>query len=116
MNHPSLPSARRFAVAIAGLSLSLMFANAQTVRPEAGPFHPSQMEIQNAPAAGVVVKAGKMFNARTGTMLTNQVIVIKGERIVDVGPADRVQIPQGARVIDLSRATVLPGQIGRAHV
>src|SRR5206468_3318542 len=37
------------------------------------------------------------------------------DRIADVGPADRVQIPSGAAVIDLSRATVLPGLID-AHV
>ena len=52
---------------------------------------------------------------KSGTNLTNQVIVIKGDRITDVGPADKVQIPQGARIIDLSSATVLPGLIDR-HV
>jgi imidazolonepropionase-like amidohydrolase len=41
------------------------------------------------------------------------VVLIRGDRIVDVGPA--VQIPAGATVIDLSAATVLPGMID-AHV
>lgn len=56
-----------------------------------------------------VVRAGRLFDARTGTLLTNQVIVISGGRIVDVGanPA----IPAGSRVIDLSGKTVLPGLI-----
>lgn len=44
-------------------------------------------------------------------MLSNQVIVIRGERIERVAPADQVQIPAGATVTDLSRATVLPGLI-----
>ena len=44
-------------------------------------------------------------------MLTNQVVVINGERITAVGPEAQVKIPAGARVIDLSRATVLPGLI-----
>ena len=44
-------------------------------------------------------------------MLTNQVVVITGERITAVGPEAQVKIPAGARVIDLSRATVLPGLI-----
>lgn len=88
---------------------------AQTPRPEAGPFNPSQMTIQPPPPEGVVIRAGRMFDARAGKNLTNQLIVIKGDRIVDVGPADRVQIPAGARVIDLSNATVLPGLIDR-HV
>jgi imidazolonepropionase-like amidohydrolase len=56
-----------------------------------------------------------MFDAKAGKNLANQVILIKDGRITDVGAADRVQIPQGAKVIDLSRATVLPGLIDR-HV
>ena len=92
-------------------------AHSQTVnpRPQAGPFDPSKMEMQYPPSQGVAIRAGHLFDSRTGTMLANQVIVIKGDRIADVGPADKVQIPQGARVIDLSRATVLPGLIDR-HV
>lgn len=64
------------------------------------------------PAPGVhAVRAGRLFDSRTGRLLTNQVIVIDGERIAQVGPAARVRIPAGAQVIDLSRATVLPGLI-----
>ena len=88
---------------------------AQTVRPVAGPFDPSQMSIEAPPPQGFAVRAGRMFDAKAGRNLTNQVILIKDGRIADVGPADRVQIPQGAKVIDLSRATVLPGLIDR-HV
>jgi imidazolonepropionase-like amidohydrolase len=87
----------------------------QNPRPEAAPFDAWQMDMQPPPAEGVAVRAGRMFDPRSGTNLRNQVILIKGDQIVDVGPADRVQIPQGARVIDLSNATVLPGLIDR-HV
>jgi imidazolonepropionase-like amidohydrolase len=44
-------------------------------------------------------------------MLTNQVVVITGEKITAVGPESSVRIPAGARVIDLSRATVVPGLV-----
>jgi len=64
---------------------------------------------QVSAAQTVAVRAGRMFDPRTGTMLTNQVIVIRGDRITDVGP--NAQIPAGARVVDLSRATVMPGLI-----
>lgn len=73
------------------------------------------MDMQAPPAQGVAIRAGRLFDPKSGTNLLNQVIVIQGDRIVDVGPAERVQIPAGARVIDLSRATVLPGLIDR-HV
>ena len=85
------------------------------VRPVAGPFDPSQVLSEAPPAEGVAIRAGRLFDPKSGTNLANQVIVIKGDRITDVGPADKVQIPQGARVIDLSSATVLPGLIDR-HV
>ena len=44
-------------------------------------------------------------------MLTRQVVVISGDRITDVGPEAQVEIPAGAKLIDLSHATVLPGLI-----
>jgi imidazolonepropionase-like amidohydrolase len=44
-------------------------------------------------------------------MLTGQVVILHGERFTEVGPKGQVKIPAGARVIDLSRATVLPGLI-----
>ena len=59
------------------------------------------------------IRAGRLFDAQAGTMLTNQVVLIRGDRIADVGA--NVAVPPGARVIDLSAATVLPGMID-AHV
>ncbi len=65
------------------------------------------------PTQVVAIRAGRLFDSRAGTLLNNQVIVIRGDRIVDVGSA--VAIPADARLIDLSTATVLPGMID-AHV
>jgi imidazolonepropionase-like amidohydrolase len=61
----------------------------------------------------VAIRAGRLFDSRSGQMLNNQVILIRGDKITDVGP--NLAIPQGARVIDLSNATVMPGMID-AHV
>src|SRR5882762_1896085 len=84
-------------------------------RPEAPPFDATRLTMQPPPPEGVAIRAGRLFDPKTGTNLANQIIVIQGDRITDVGPADRVKIPAGARVIDLSAATVLPGLIDR-HV
>jgi imidazolonepropionase-like amidohydrolase len=59
----------------------------------------------------IVIRAGRLFNPKSDRLLTNQVVIIKGERIIDVQPEGRAQIPPGAKVIDLSQATVLPGLI-----
>jgi imidazolonepropionase-like amidohydrolase len=67
-----------------------------------------------APADQVIaIKAAHLFDAKSGTMLNNQIVVVRGDRIADVGEA--VQIPAGATVIDLGTATVLPGMID-SHV
>jgi imidazolonepropionase-like amidohydrolase len=59
----------------------------------------------------VYVKAGKLLDMRGGRVLTEQIIVIRGERIERVAPAAEVRLRADATVIDLSRATVLPGLI-----
>ncbi|PYR42939.1 MAG: Xaa-Pro dipeptidase [Acidobacteria bacterium] len=78
---------------------------------------PAVVWAQAQTAQVIAVRAGRVFDPRSGTNVTNQVVLITSERISDAGPADRVQIPAGARVIDLSQATVLPGLIdGHLHL
>jgi imidazolonepropionase-like amidohydrolase len=68
--------------------------------------------LQCPPAPRVIaIRAGRMFNSKTGQMLTKQVVVLAGDRISEAGPEGQVKIPAGAQVIDLSQATVLPGLI-----
>jgi len=73
---------------------------------------PSQSQVRRfvtPPDQVVAIRAGQMFDSRSGTMVPNQVVLIRGDRIADVGPS--VQIPAGARVIDLGQATMMPGMI-----
>jgi imidazolonepropionase-like amidohydrolase len=63
------------------------------------------------------IRAGHLFDSKSGKVAENQVILVADDKITEVGPADRVQIPEGTQVIDLSRDTVLPGLIdGHTHV
>ena len=66
----------------------------------------------------VLIKAGRLFEARSGRMLTAQAILIEGDRIKEVGDAATLaEHAPSAKVIDLSSATVLPGLIDcHAHV
>lgn len=65
----------------------------------------------------VVIRAGQLFDGKSDQLLSNQVIVIQGDRIADVGPAGSVKIPTGAQEIDLRSGTVLPGLIeGHNHM
>ncbi len=69
---------------------------------------------QVGPASGEPVEAihaGHMLDPASGKVLTDQIIVVKGERIVAIGPSASVQTPANAVLIDLSKSTVLPGLI-----
>jgi imidazolonepropionase-like amidohydrolase len=63
----------------------------------------------------VAIRAGRMFDSKSGAVLHNQIILIRGDRIANVG--SNLEIPPGARVIDLDGAMVMPGMIdAHAHV
>ena len=74
---------------------------------------------QPAPVAGkpaptpkiTYIRAGRLFDGTSDNVRENMVIVVQDERIQSVSPASAAKIPAGATVIDLSRATVLPGLI-----
>ena len=55
----------------------------------------------------VAVKAGRQIDPKAGTVVPGAVIVIEGGKVKAVGAS--VAIPAGAKVIDLSAMTVLPG-------
>ena len=59
----------------------------------------------------VYIRAGHLFDGTGDKTRDNMVIVVSGERIQSVAPANSVTIPAGATVVDLSHATVLPGLI-----
>jgi imidazolonepropionase-like amidohydrolase len=59
--------------------------------------------------AVAVIKAGTLIDGESNSARRNQIIVIRGNRIVEVSDAGKAQIPAGANVIDLSQYTVLPG-------
>src|SRR5580765_2808733 len=63
----------------------------------------------------MAILAGKLLDVKSGKTLTNQVILIDGEKIVSVGAGLDISGLPPSQVIDLSHATVLPGLID-AHV
>src|SRR6516162_8439878 len=61
----------------------------------------------------IAIRTDRLFDSKSGALVSNQTILIRGDRISEVGSS--VQIPREARVIDLPNATVMPGMID-AHV
>lgn len=66
---------------------------------------------QSPPREIVLIKAGRLIDVRAGRVLTDQAILIEDDRIKQVGAFQSIKAPAGARVVDLSNATVLPGLI-----
>ncbi|HEX7287626.1 MAG TPA: amidohydrolase family protein [Candidatus Angelobacter sp.] len=77
-------------------ALCLAAAALQPTKPDAKPTY---------------IRAGRLFDATSDNVRENVVIVVLGDRIQSVTAASATAVPSGATVIDLSRATVLPGLI-----
>src|SRR5437016_1950531 len=59
-------------------------------------------------ATGVIaLKAARRFDGKSKALVTNGVVIVQGDKIVDAG--SNLPIPQGAQVIDLGDATLSPG-------
>jgi imidazolonepropionase-like amidohydrolase len=55
----------------------------------------------------IVLKAERLFDGKSKTLLRNGVVLIQGDKIADAG--SNLTIPSGAQVIDLGDATLAPG-------
>ncbi len=65
---------------------------------------------QSKPAA-IAIVGGRLLDGNEGPPLDRSVIVIQGNKISTVGRLGEVQIPGGAKVVDASGMTVMPGMI-----
>ncbi|MGZ4820343.1 MAG: amidohydrolase family protein [Terriglobales bacterium] len=64
-----------------------------------------------APPQVLAIRAGRLIDGKSDQPRANQLVLIRGNRIESVGDAASAQLPPNAQVIDLTRATVLPGLI-----
>jgi imidazolonepropionase-like amidohydrolase len=55
------------------------------------------------------IKAGRLIDPDSSAALNNQIILVRGNKIEAVG--QNLAIPDGAKIVDLSKMTVLPGLI-----
>lgn len=76
-------------------------------------FCPLSSAAQTPTLSSILVKAGKLLDVRKGAYVENAGIWIEGERIKEVGhfPEIQAHVPSNTKVIELGRATVVPGLI-----
>jgi len=58
-----------------------------------------------------LVKAGRLLDPRTGNVLAPAAVLIDGNKIKQVGAPAQIKPASGAKIIDLGKATLLPGLI-----
>lgn len=64
-----------------------------------------------------LLKADRVFDARSEQAHAGWVVLVRGDRIAAVGPAAQVDAPADAQVIDLPGTTLLPGLIdAHSHI
>lgn len=82
----------------------------------AGTAARAQGAVATAAADSVLlVRAGRLFDSERGILLPARDIVVRGDTVAAVG--ERLPVPPGARIVDLSRYTVLPGLVdAHAHL
>jgi len=74
--------------------------------------------VQSAQSDTVyLLKPARVFDGETAQLHKDWVVVVRGEKIESVGPASSLQIPAGAKTIDLPGLTLLPGLMeAHSHV
>jgi imidazolonepropionase-like amidohydrolase len=93
------PEHRELLPALRGIELRFRNAEGEALARKLAP----------APAATLAIVGGDLFDSERGVVLPRYTVLIRGERIVAVGPADSVSVPAGATIVDAAGKTVLPG-------
>jgi len=92
---------------------------ADTTRRERPRYRPDETRVRitaprDVPQQHLVLRGARVVTMRGNEVVENADIVIRNDRIVSVGP--RGSVPAGARVIELSGKTIVPGFIdAHAH-
>ncbi|MEJ2482338.1 MAG: amidohydrolase family protein [Gemmatimonadota bacterium] len=93
------------------LTALALIAIATAVSPVRGQAPAGQVE------GAMLLRPDRVFDAEAGQTRTGWVVLVRGDRIAEVGPAADVALPDGSQIIDLAGSTLLPGLIeAHAHL
>ena len=96
----------RIHLALAALLTTAVSAGAQRT------LTPGVQRFVSVDAPIVALIHARLVDGTGAPARADQTIIIRGSRIAAVGPSSTTAAPAGARVIDLTDHTVMPGQVG----
>ena len=89
---------------------------------DAPEYEPTEFRIRvtatrDIPEGTVALTGGRVITMDGDEVIENGVVVVRDNRIQAVGPAGQVEVPAGAREIDVSGHTIVPGFVDtHAHM
>ena len=98
-----------FSTAIIVLLCAL--ASAQPRSPMKTSLREVNRVAQPAPTSVIAIVGATLIDGTGGPVVSDSVVVIRGDRIVAVGKRDAVKVPAGAEVVDAKGLTLVPGLI-----
>jgi Tol biopolymer transport system component len=96
--------------------------NAQNVARGKPVYEPVRTDItitvpKDRPSGTVVLRGARIITMKGDEVIERGDVVVTNNRITAVGPAGSVTVPQGARTIDVSGKTIMPGLVDvHAHM
>jgi imidazolonepropionase-like amidohydrolase len=70
-----------------------------------------------APATSYLLKADRVFDARSERTHSGWAVLVRGAKIAAVGPADQINAPPDAQVVNMPGTTLMPGMIdAHSHI
>jgi imidazolonepropionase-like amidohydrolase len=85
-----------------GFAISILLAASSLAAQSTAP-------ATTAPPKITVVKAARLVDPKSGSVISNAMIIVQDDKVTQVGTG--LTVPAGAEVIDLKGATILPGLI-----
>jgi len=98
---------RRISLVVAALLMP-----AATFGQASAPLSETVRQFVSVPETTVALAHVRVVDGTGGPAVDDQTIVIRGGKIAAVTPAGQAQVPAGARTLDLSGHTVIPGIVG----
>lgn len=100
------------AIAVSAFMALIFCAVQRAPAQSASLFPPEVMQYVRVLAPVVALEHVRVIDGTGAAPVDNQTIIIAHRKIESVGPSDSAKVPAGAKVLDLTGYTVIPGLVG----